>query len=76
MRLQILQDGKGNETGVFIPMEDWEIIKSQYPDILSIDNEIPVWQKELLDERLKSVNENPDCIFPVDRLFKVLDSNF
>ena len=36
MTLQIIHDSKGNSTGVFIPMDEWMIIKSSYPNIEDI----------------------------------------
>jgi hypothetical protein len=43
MRLQIIQDGKGKNTGVFIPIEDWTLIKSQYPDIENLSTNLDNW---------------------------------
>lgn len=33
MKLQILQDGFGNNTGVYIPMNDWKIISQKHTDL-------------------------------------------
>ena len=33
MKLQVLQDGFGNNTGVFIPMNDWKIISQKHNDL-------------------------------------------
>lgn len=33
MKLQVLQDGFGNNTGVYIPMKDWEIISQKHQDL-------------------------------------------
>ena len=41
MKTQIIQDHNGLPTGVFIPIEDWEIIKNEYPNIESTEK---VWQ--------------------------------
>ncbi len=62
MRLQVIQDDKGKNTGVFIPIKDWDAIKVEYPDIENTIVEIPQWEKELIDSRLKSISENPDRI--------------
>jgi hypothetical protein len=40
MRLQIIQDSKGNSTGVFIPMDKWMLIKSSYPNIEHVDDDV------------------------------------
>lgn len=73
MKAQIIQDNKGLPTGVFIPIEDWENIKKHYPNIEKIDQELPQWQKDILDIRLADLN-NPDELEPIDELFKVLDT--
>lgn len=72
MRTQIIQDHNGQPTGVFIPIEDWENIKKNYPDIENIDDELPQWQKDALDMRLADLN-NPNQLEPIDELFKTLD---
>ncbi len=73
MKTQIIKDYQGLATGVFIPIEDWENIKKHYPNIESINQELPQWQKDILDIRLADL-KNPDNLEPIDALFKVLDS--
>jgi hypothetical protein len=73
MRTQIIQDYNGLPTGVFINIVDWENIKKRYPNIENVDQELPQWQKDILDIRLADVN-NPDKLEPIDELFKVLDA--
>ena len=41
MNLQYISDSTGKTTGVFIPIEDWEKLKSQVFDIKEIDYEYP-----------------------------------
>jgi hypothetical protein len=40
MRLQVIQVGDGKNTGVFIPIEDWTLIKNHYPDIENTGEEL------------------------------------
>jgi hypothetical protein len=40
MRLQVIQDSKGNNAGVFIPMDKWMLIKSSYPNIEHVDDDM------------------------------------
>jgi hypothetical protein len=72
MRLQVIQDGQGKETGVFIPMNDWQLIKNSYPDIETIDKDLPEWEKELIDQRLDAIRKTPGRIRPGDELLKEL----
>ena len=47
-------------------------MRAYYPGIDKMYEDLPPWQKELLDERLKGL-DNPDKIQPVESLIKVLD---
>jgi hypothetical protein len=72
MHLQIIQDSTGKEAGVFIPIDDWKLIKGTYPDIDNLGNELPQWQKDLIDERLQVIAANPQRIKPIEELFHTL----
>ena len=63
MSLQYITDEKGQTTGVFIPIQEWNSIKSRYKDI---DQDIPDWHKEIIDQRMKSYKENPDQAMDFD----------
>ena len=73
MKLQVLQDSNGNDSGVYIPYQQWTLIKQQYPDIEEISDEIPDWQKELLTSRLETIAKNPKSVKPIQGLFDALD---
>ncbi|MCF0056407.1 addiction module component CHP02574 family protein [Dyadobacter sp. CY356] len=73
MKFQVIQDGAGNSAGVFITIEDWTLIKANYPDIETLGSQIPDWQKELLDLRINAINKNPQQLRPIDELFDELD---
>jgi putative addiction module component len=60
MNLQYISDSKGETTGVFIPIRDWEELKSKYKGIEQEDIEIPEWQKDIVRERLEDYRKNPD----------------
>lgn len=72
MRTQIIQDHNGLPTGVFIPIEDWENIKKSYPSIEKVDEDLPQWQKDIIDARLADLN-NPSKFKSIEHLFDVLD---
>lgn len=73
MKLQFIQDSKGKDAGVFIPIADWEYIKKCYPNIEEIQKELPQWQKDTLDIRLEDIKNKPESLRPVSRLFEILD---
>lgn len=63
MNLQYIHDSKGNATGVFIPIEEWQLLKEKYnglqeEEMQSLD--IPQGHKKILDERLEDYRKNPD----------------
>lgn len=71
MTLQFIHDKKGNTTGVFIPIEDWQSLKSKYDDLEKIEveniDELATWQKDIIKERLNDYNKNPDDVFDFDK---------
>ena len=72
MTTQLIKGHDGSPTGVFIPIEDWNRLKEYFPNIDKIDEELPQWQKELLDQRLGELNSQ-DNIMPIESLLKSLD---
>ncbi len=73
MKLQVLHDNFGNQTGVYIPIEDWKNLKKNYPSIDKIEETFPQWKKEILDVRLTDL-KNADNLEPIEELFKILDA--
>ncbi len=58
MSLQYLQDKNGTTTAVLIPIDEWKRITEKYNDL----EEIPQWQKKLIDDRLNHLKENPQSV--------------
>ncbi len=58
MRLQIIQDGKGKPTGVFIPINEWKELKKQHKDLEELEYDEPTKEQILQDIRdaVKEVN--------------------
>ena len=74
MKIQIIKDGNGSDTGVFIPIEDWEIIKAEYPEIQEEQISVPDWQKEIVLKRVAEIQKNPQILRPVDDFFNDNDN--
>ena len=54
---------------------EWIRIKNKYPDVDDdFDNQLPGWQKELIDTRLRLIEEHPERLKPVEELFDELDN--
>ena len=66
MTLQFIHDNRGNTTGVFIPIEEWQMLKTKYTDLQKEEaknfNELNSWQKQILDERLSDYYQNDNDV--------------
>lgn len=70
MTLQFIHDNKGNTTGVYIPIDEWQNLKEKY-NILQKEeeeknSELTSWQKEIIDQRLEDYNNNSDDVVDFD----------
>jgi hypothetical protein len=72
MTPQIIQDSDGKNAGVFITMEEWNLIESTYPDINNLNKELPQWQKDIIDTRLDAIAKDPQRLKPIENLFEIL----
>ena len=63
MILQFIHDNKGNTTGVFISIEEWQFLKTKYTELQKEEAknivELAQWQKQLVDDRLSDYYRNP-----------------
>ena len=71
---QILKDQQGTPMGVFIPIQTWNNLLFQYPDIESLEPELPQWEKDFIDKRLDIVQRNPERLKPIEMLLKNLEA--
>jgi len=56
MRIQIIQDSKGEATGVYIPINEWEKLKKQYKELEEMEFE-ETSKDQLLVELKQAVHE-------------------
>lgn len=56
MSLQIIQDGKGKATGVFIPINQWKRLKKQYKDLEMLEYQEPT-REQLLQEMREAISQ-------------------
>jgi len=73
MNLQYISDSKGQTTGVFIPINEWNQLISKYKGIESEDVDIPEWHKDLVRERLDDYKQNPDSALDFDSSMDDID---
>lgn len=71
MTLQFIHDNKGNTTGVFIPIEEWQSLKTKYSDLQKEEaenlTELTYWQKKIIDERLNDYYKNSNDVIDFDK---------
>lgn len=71
MNVQYLSDDKGHVTAVQVGVEDWQRLKLIHPDIDDTHFELPQWQMQLLDKRLKAIEEYPELVRPISELLDI-----
>lgn len=66
MNLQYITDSNGQTTGVFIPIKEWNDLKSKFKGIEKEDADAPEWHKEIVRKRMELYKSNPDQAMDFD----------
>ncbi len=66
MNLQYITDDNGKTTGVFIPIQEWNDLKTKLKSIDLEELEVPEWQKTIVRERMETYKKNPDQALDFD----------
>jgi hypothetical protein len=66
MNLQFISDSAGETTGVYIPIKEWNELKSKFKEIEQVEIDVPEWHKNLVRERLANYKKNPDQALDFD----------
>lgn len=72
MSLQYITDDKGQTTGVYIPIQEWNSIKSRYQDI---EQDFPEWHKEIVLKRMEDYKKNPDQAMDFDQALDEIEKD-
>ncbi|HYX08656.1 MAG TPA: hypothetical protein VE912_18135 [Bacteroidales bacterium] len=59
MNLQYISDSKGQITGVFIPIQEWEALQSKYKGLGDEEMDVPEWHKDIVRKRLDEYSKDP-----------------
>jgi hypothetical protein len=59
MNLQYITDATGKTTGVFIPISEWNELKSKYKGIEQEQLNIPTFQMEEVRKRVQDYRNDP-----------------
>lgn len=70
MNVQFITNSKGQTSGVFIPIEDWELIKKE----LDSKTDIPEWHKEILVDRQAKFQTGNAVLVDADAVLKDIES--
>lgn len=71
MSLQYIHDMNGTTTAVIVPIEEWNKITERYSDI----EDLPQWQKNMIDQRLELYKKYPERVMPVEQFFEQMDKD-
>jgi len=66
MNLQFISDSKGKTTGVFIPINEWNVLKKKYKGIEQEELFIPSWQMDEVRNRIKDHKDHPEQAMDFD----------
>ena len=66
MNLQYISDNKGETTGVYIPIQEWNELKSKYMGIEEEENNIPDWHNAIVKKRYEDYLKNPGNVLDFD----------
>jgi hypothetical protein len=79
MTIQFIHDNKGNTTGVFIPIEEWQALKLKYTGLQKEEantiTNISNWQKNIIDERLNDYYQNATDVLDFDETINDIEKN-
>ncbi len=56
MRIQVIQDSKGNNAGVFIPYNDWNELKKNNKELAALENNETI-KEEILNNIKQGLEE-------------------
>lgn len=73
MNLQYISDSTGQIAGVFIPIKEWNALKSKYKGIELEEVDIPLWHLDVVRERLEGYKSNPDQALDFDNVMNDID---
>lgn len=75
MSLQFISDSAGNTTGVYIPIKEWNELKSRFKGIEEEGTDIPDWQKTIVNQRLADHKNNPGIAMDFDAAMDDIDND-
>jgi hypothetical protein len=75
LNLQYITDSNGQTTGVVIPIEEWNDLKTKYQDIDGGNIEVPEWHKGIVQERMENYRKNPSQAMDFDEAIREIEND-
>jgi hypothetical protein len=75
MSLQFISDSTGKTTGVFIPINEWNELKSKFKGIDQEEIDIPGWHKDIVRRRLEDYLQHPEQAIDFDLAMDDIEKN-
>jgi len=75
MNLQYISDSSGKTTGVFIPISEWNELKSKYKGIEQEKADVPNWQIEEVRKRMANYKNNPEQALDFDTVMNDIEKD-
>ncbi len=72
MNLQYNYDNTGKAIGVFIPIDEWNKLKTKYKELEQ--EELPLWQEDILNKRLELLANNPTEVCSLDHFLNDIEA--
>lgn len=66
MNLQFISDSTGQTTGVYIPIKEWNELKSKFKEIEEEEIAIPQWHQDIVRQRLADYKKSPEQAIDFD----------
>lgn len=76
MKLKYISDSKGITKGVYIPIGEWNALKSKYRDIEHEENHpVPDWQKDVVLKRLEAYHGGLEDELELEEAMKEIEKD-
>ncbi len=73
--MQYITDGNGQTTGVFIPIKEWNDLKTKFKDIADVELDIPEWHTAIVRKRMELYRTNPDHALDFDSAMNEIEKD-
>lgn len=75
MNLQYISDSTGQTTGVFIPINEWNDLKSKFKGIEQEEIGAPEWQVDVVKERVRNYKSDPKQVLDFNEAMDDIEDN-